>query len=146
MTFTLCIALLGLLLSVVSLSWQAWTWRHEGPVIKLSTENHLPTYGDVVGDHLVALHVVNSGRSATTIESWGIRLPEGSSVFQTNQPEWFTRLPYRLEPHSSTDLRIAADDLRGVARRQQVPFSSMNPWVRLGSGDVVRIKGVPLKE
>lgn len=144
MDWTLALAILGVALALASLLWQAWTWMHDGPIVKLETLNHFPAYGDQIGEALVALKVSNRGRSATTIESWGLELPGGSSLFVTDQPAWFTRLPHRLEPHSSIDLRISHEDIRRVAQERNIPFSQFRPWVSIGDGRKVYSKGVPL--
>jgi hypothetical protein len=141
---TLLIAVLGLVLAVLSLAWQAWTWSRSGPVLSLSTSNQFPSYADHLGDHLVCLTVVNKGRAATTIQAWGIELPDGGNIVSWNNPPWFTQLPQRLEPHASVDLRIDAEELRQVAAERSVPFDSMRPWVRAGDGRQYYARGVPL--
>lgn len=36
---TTAISLVALALSVVSLAWQAWTWRNNGPMVKVNVTN-----------------------------------------------------------------------------------------------------------
>jgi hypothetical protein len=144
MSTALAVALLGVVIAAASLWWQAWTWYRSGPQIDLSISNQFPTDGDKLGDHLVALTVVNMGRAATTIEAWGIQLPDKSNVIPWNCPQWFVQLPHRLEPHSSVDLRINASELRQLAAARKVLFHELRPWVRTGDGRQHFVKGVPL--
>lgn len=67
---TLAVALTGLLLSLVSLGWQIWSWYSSGPRVRVSTSNAYPVFGHQIGDHYVVVTATNRGRSAVTLTSW----------------------------------------------------------------------------
>lgn len=141
------IALIALALSVLSLIWQAWSWRHNGPVVKVNVANAITDAVTGEPEHYVAVEAVNTGRAATTITGWGFAMPDGANVYSTRALRISESLPCRLEPHSKATFYLEADDLRRVRAERGIAFSGMKPWVDLGSGKRVRCnKTVPLAD
>jgi hypothetical protein len=130
------IALVALALSLISLGWQAWTWARGGPILKVEVSNAVTDVGLFTGEpeHFVCVTAINTGGSALTVDTWGIELPDGRSIFAT-RPDDFSGPPKaRLEPGESVDYYIHADDVRGHASLNRVRFDDMRPWVRTAAG------------
>jgi hypothetical protein len=142
----------ALVLSLVSLGWQAWSWSRSGPVLRVELSNIItdlggPTnaYGVGQPEHYVEVKAVNRGRAAVTIQTWGIELPGGNNIFATEPLLFSERLPARVEPHSSASFHMAGDAIREHAATQGIPFTKMRPWVQPASGKRVYAKTrVPL--
>jgi hypothetical protein len=150
------ISVIALMLSLASLSWQAWSWLRSGPVLRVQVTNILAdsgrtsAYGNSELENYVEVTVINHGRAAATINTWGIRMPSGENMFVI-QPIYFSeRLPARVEPHASLSLHVEADELRKHSARHGIPFKAMRPWVQSATGKKVYAKslfwnrGVPL--
>jgi hypothetical protein len=87
---TLVIAVLGLLLAVAGLVWQAATWRLAGPVVKveLGEGTVLPT-----GLKYVSVTARNVGRSDVSITGWGLQQRGDSDVMMIPMPTIPTPTP-----------------------------------------------------
>ena len=145
---TTAIALVALALSVVSLGWQAWTWKNDGPVVRVEVTNAITdalTPGDA--EHYVNVEVFNTGRAATSVTGWGIGMPGGANVYVTRPLPISESLPCRLESQSKVAFFIEGDELRRVHHERAIPFDKMRPWVDLGSGKRIHSKqSVPLAD
>jgi hypothetical protein len=143
---TLALAITGVVLGVLSLGWQAWTWARSGPVVKVEASSSFPIYDGHMGEHHVSVKAINRGRAPATITGWGIGFPDGGGLFVPTQLSWSTRLPHRLEPHSSAEFHVEAEEVRRTAHQKGVPYDKLKPWVRLADGTTVESKGVPLAD
>lgn len=145
---TIAIALVALALSVVSLGWQAWSWKNNGPVVEVKVSNAITdalTPGDA--QHYVEVEAINTGRAATSVTGWGIGMPGGANVYVTMPLRISESLPCRLESHSKAAFFIEGDELRRVHHERGIAFEDMKPWVDLGSGKRIRCKKpVPLAD
>lgn len=142
---------LALVLSLASLGWQAWTWLRSGPVLRVEVSNIITdagstsAYGAGTPEHYVQVTVVNRGRAAATINTWGIETPGGKNLFVTQPLPFSDRLPARVEPHSSLSMHILGDELRRQAAEHRIPFHAMRAWVRPATGkQVYAKKSIPL--
>lgn len=142
-TTAVVLATSALVLSLASLGWQAWTWLHSGPVIRVHTSNTItPGYG---AGHYVEVKAINHGRAAATITNWGIAVSDRENLFVTQRLPMSDDLPARVEPHASVSMYVEADELRRVAAERRVPFAVMKPWVQSATGrKTYASKGVPL--
>ena len=141
------ISLVALALSVVSLSWQAWSWKNNGPMVKVHVTNAITDAVTGAPEHYVAVEAVNHGRAPTTITAWGFALPGGANFYSTIPQPISDALPCRLESHSKATFYLEADQVRQVHRERGIAFTDMRPWVDLGSGKRVSCKKtVPLAD
>lgn len=130
---TLALAILGVGLAAVSLGWHVWTYLHDGPRVKVKTSNAITT--GVPGEGWYAcISAVNRGRAATTFRGWGLESPDGESLVQARPMPWSAQVPHRLEPHSSADFHIDANEALATCRDRNVSPSTVKAWVRIGSG------------
>jgi hypothetical protein len=98
MTTEATLSVAAIALSALSLGWQAISWRLEGARVVgwLSIEDASP-----VGNAIVVVHAINSGRSAATITD--VRSPvtekgaAGSSRAERRRPD-SDPVPFRVEP------------------------------------------------
>jgi hypothetical protein len=118
-TATLVFAVLGLVLSVASLVWQAATYTLSGPRVRADLRvgatngqafGHVPAGPDwqrqvehmvAQGMHTPILAVVvrNVGRQATSVTGYQVYLDTGQRLGLTGTPQGTPSLPHRLEAH-----------------------------------------------
>lgn len=140
------LSVLALVLSAASLSWQAWSWSRSGPVLRVDVTNAI-TDGETAGvpDHYVCVEVVNYGRAAATVGSWGIEMPDKTNLVVLAPHHLSERLPARVESHASARFVVLAEHLRRRHAETGDPFEKMRPWVSTSAGKrVYSRKSVPL--
>lgn len=144
---TTAISLIALALSIVSLAWQAWSWKNNGPMVKVNVTNAITDAITGQPEHYVAVEAVNTGRAPTTITGWGFAMPGGANFYSTIPLRISDALPCRLESHSKATFYLDAEQVRQVHHERGIAFTDMRPWVDLGSGKRVRCKKtVPLAD
>jgi hypothetical protein len=134
---TLTVAVLALVLSVISVGWQVWTWRGSGPRVKVTANQAviLP----VGSDPYVSVTAANTGRSATTVAMWGFDGPndeDGQMLFPYPTP-WSTPLPHRLDAHSNGTWYVQTAEVRQGCAEHGWDYRQIRGWVRLSSGEKV---------
>jgi hypothetical protein len=77
---TFWIAIGAVLLSVISLAWQAWTWRHSGAIVQVTARLSMPVFDHGPGGPWTCVTATNKGRGPTTVASWGFETPNGSNI------------------------------------------------------------------
>ena len=140
---TLALAIIGVVLGFVSFAWQVWIHITSGPRIKLEVSNSIIPDVQAPYDWLVCVTATNTGRSATTVVSWGFGAPDGGNVHQFERLPWSAALPHRLEPQSSVDFHMPAAGVRQACAERGIALSALRAWVRLGTGK--RVEGGPPK-
>lgn len=146
-TGTLAVALLGLILAIVSLTWQVIAWRWSGARIRV-TVSSLVILDDFaqLARETIQLTVRNVGRTAAHIRGWGFRHgrtvryatpipgPAGSSP---------PSLPLRLEALHEESWCVPLSDLRGDAKEHEVVW--VRGFVRMGTGrEKISLRSVPV--
>ncbi len=136
---------LALVLSAASLSWQAWTWFYSGPVLRVqSTSVFTDAARPGVPDEYIVIEVINRGRAAATIRSWGIEDPSGASLTVKTPLPFSDELPARLESHASASFYIHWGIVFSHSEELGVPYKKLRPWVQAATGRrVYARKGVP---
>ena len=147
----LVLAVVGAVLSMVSLAWQAATWRLSGPRVRarmLVGATNGSQYGTVpvtkdwhrsvdgFAEHgmlhrLIGVEVRNVGRAATSVVGYKIALGGGVKIGVTAPPPGTPPLPHRLEAESMVfyylDFRGPTRDARGAARWPAAAEEGPNP-------------------
>lgn len=142
---TLGVAVLGLALSVASLTWNVVTWLHEGSRVKVEAAHayglgNMEPYG-----HMLSIKARNAGRGSTSITGWGLELPDGSHMpgHAVGMP-MNTPMPHRLDGHESHTWYLIQHEIdAGLVRAGHSGAVELHPFVDLGSGK--RLYGKPLK-
>lgn len=142
---TLALSIIATVLGIINLSWNVFTWRMNGPHVKVKVVNAFPTYGGEVGDHFLGIQANNKGRSPVTINNVYFEMPTGENLFATSLPNFSAKLPHRLEAGSSATWYILADQVREICAQRGWAFDQLQAWVDLGNGSKVSAMcGVPL--
>ena len=152
---TLVIAVLGLVLSIVSLIWQAATFVLSGSRVRAELK-HGARNADVVvsgppgwqrvasqglGEEVIGIEVRNVGRMAASIDSVQAALPRGT---KTTLLQSFIGppLPHRLDPQSVASWYLPAAPVRATVGAAAEVFKRRNPskvWMEVTvAGKVVR--------
>lgn len=126
----LLMSILAVVLSAVSIAWQAWSWRRSGPVLRVTTAASVAAVSDDHVEHFVSVSVANTGRAAATVEGWGFRLPNGMDYVVLRPPPFSAQVPMRVEPHASATFLVGADELRHHIIKAGVAFKDVRPFVR----------------
>jgi hypothetical protein len=143
----LILAIIGIVLSVASLGWQAWTWSRSGPHVVVTAANTWPVYAGQLGAWHVSVTATNNGRAPITIDGWGFELPDKSDFIEMRPPAWATTLPYRLEPHSHASWMMEVDDLKSSCAGRGVTVADLRPWVRAaGVGKIYSKARAPVSD
>src|SRR5262249_51913784 len=77
----LIFVIVGTAAGVGALMWGVITWRRSGPVVTVDVNQGFPAYDDHVGEPITCVTATNSGRAPVTVTSWGLRLPDGQTMF-----------------------------------------------------------------
>jgi hypothetical protein len=111
----LLVALIGVALAGASLTWQVFSWRREGPRVRVTTAFGFPVFGPKLGDQHISVTATNEGRSAVGVQNWGFDLGNGHNAVVMQPLPWSAQLPATLEAgHEMTffaDLRDFEDQL-----------------------------------
>jgi hypothetical protein len=143
----LVLSIVGVVLAVASLGWQAWTWRRSGPRVVVTTANAFPVYSGRTGEWHIAVKATNTGRSPITIDGWGFELPDKSDIVLTQPVPWLPQLPHRLDSYTEASWMMDGADFRSTCARRSVSVADARPWVRAaGLGKIYSKGGVPLKD
>ncbi|MFE5840349.1 hypothetical protein ACFQ7N_01720 [Streptomyces niveus] len=146
MSASIVISIVALAVSVVSITWQTWSWLRSGPVIRVSTSNSIPTYGDQLGAQHLTVTAENRGRAAATIEGWGLLLPNDGKIIAIGDPLLGApSLPHRLDSHSSASWYMLFADVARHCEERGVAPSDVQAFVRVsGQGLRTGRKGLPM--
>ncbi len=81
----LALGITGVLLSLLSLAWQIYSWTYSGPRVKVSCQHEL-VFSKAAGSFMESFEVVacNVGRSDVQVKSWSL-LPQGWPVAPEHQ-------------------------------------------------------------
>ncbi len=163
---TLIFAVFGLVLAVLSLAWQAVTWRLSGSRVQVDMlvgATNGSKDGTVVVDarwragveqfedlgmhhRLLAIRIRNTGRAATSLVSYHAALDTGPRIGAVGVPAGPPLLPHRLEAESEVLYYLDFDQLlhalAGLHNSEQRP-KSVRMQAVLGSGKTVSSKPVP---
>ena len=140
------LGIVGTTTGVLALIWDVITWRSSGPAVTVTATQAFPTYGDHVGDPLTCVTARNSGRAPVTVSSWGLRLPDGQTMFITETHVMSARLPYRLEEGASGAWYTDTTRIVETCKAHGVDYSDLTAHVNLANGqtDDAERKGIQL--
>lgn len=142
------IAIAGLVLAVVSLTWQVLTCAYGGARVRVSlARGYIPSPDGQLGDALI-MNARNIGRGQAAIVGWGILMPGGKSfVFPNPEPGLVPQLPATLEgQHSLTFLAPEDRLLPGLLEHTGSLATPIRGFVHLGTGKRVESKPLALRK
>lgn len=142
---TLALSIIGTVLGITNLCWNIFTWRMNGPHVKVKVINAFPTYGPEIGDHHLGIEAANRGRSPVTIKNVGIETPTKANMFAIDLPSFSDKVPHRLEAGSTATWYLLADQVRQVCAERGFTTDQLQAWVDLGNGSKATAKrGLPI--
>ena len=133
------LAIIAILLSLASLAWQVVSWRRSGAVVSVTATQTLPLYGNrnQPGDWHVDVTARNSGRSPITVNSWGLRMPNGQTMVMPGNLSWSASLPHRPEPGANASWFIATEDVKRTCAEHGVRYQDLVAYVKLADGRTI---------
>lgn len=129
----LIIAIVGLVIAVASLTWQAVTWFYEGARVKVEVTYGLVTCGPELSDQMVIVTATNVGRSPVGVTGWGFDLGGGKTMIVREPVPGSTDLPTTLAGGHGAKWFVPLDEVR--AGMQRAGVRSAVPIVNLGTGN-----------
>jgi hypothetical protein len=134
------LSITAIVLAGASLAWQVVTWRQSGAVVNVTVRTAMPTYGDQVGEPHVQVTAANKGRSAVTVNNWGLKLPDDRHMAITEPVPWSAPLPHRLEPGASASWYVLTKAITESCEHQGVRYQDLIAYVDLGDGRTIDAK------
>ena len=126
----------GTILSVISLTWQVFSWRASGARLKVSCISSFPLGSLVPEMELLGIQIANSGRSSTIINNVAFKLPNGK-VFQIIEDAAnAVTLPCEIRPGEVITIHCVPFQLKESMQKQGYPRNTrIVPRVSSGHGD-----------
>jgi hypothetical protein len=87
---SLIISTCALMGAAISIAWQIYTWRRNGPRVTVKA-GHAVTAGPIGNHHLIAITAANKGRASRIVHQFGFKLPDDQIFVQ-----WTSELPLEL--------------------------------------------------
>jgi hypothetical protein len=142
----LIFVIIGTAAGVGALTWGVITWRRSGPVVAVDVNQGFPAYDGHVGDPITCVSATNTGRAPVTVTSWGLRLPDGQTMFVQQPFPGSDRLPYRLEQGASGTWSVETIQVAETCWAHGVNYADLRGCVNLATGQTVyaRRKGIQL--
>lgn len=137
---SLIMSISALVLSVVSLGWQMWSWRRSGPVVKVTTGHAYPVYGGDVGDHYIYVQANNTGRAPVEVTGWSLQTLNGGSIVQVHPISLSSPLRHTLGPGAEASWFMRWDELDQRCGELGVRVKDLRAQVKLGNDVVVRAR------
>ena len=140
------LAIIGSVTGTGSLVWQIITWRHDGPIIRVTPNRLAPiTAYDKEGPDrksLITITAYNSGRAPVTIRACELRLPgrAGHYVITERNYQKDDPLPYRLEGGSSGSWHLETDRIVNICKSYGVDYQQAIACVILANGRIVKAR------
>ncbi|MFC6358594.1 hypothetical protein [Luteococcus peritonei] len=136
------IPVLALILSVISLTWQAFTWVQAGARLHVKYGWSIPVWLEEPVTYR-SITVTNKGRSSTMVSSVTTVLPDKHHIPLPSDAFGRYALPYELRPGESISIHYQPDAIERVLASQGIsPSTKIRPMACSGHGDV-RGKWVP---
>ena len=126
----------GTILSVISLTWQVFSWRASGARLKVSCIFSFPLGSLVPEMELLGIQIANSGRSSTIINNVAFKLPNGK-VFQIIEDAAnAVTLPCEIRPGEVITVHCIPLQLKESMQKQGYAHDTrIIPRVSSGHGD-----------
>ena len=126
----------GTILSVISLTWQVFSWRASGARLKVSCISSFPLGSLVPEMELLGIQIANSGRSSTIINNVAFKLPNGKAFQIIEDAANAVTLPCELRPGEVITVYCIPLQLKeSMQKRGYAPDTRIIPRVSSGHGD-----------
>lgn len=129
----------GLLLALVGLGWQAYTWRRSTHRVQVSVRGAVGPFGDDPYEPETAYSVSarNVGRAAVQVTHWYFVMGkrDGQGLWATRPLPGNAPLPVTLDPGASVIWYMRCDEVHRIARENG--HDTIFGAVDLGTGETV---------
>lgn len=130
---TLCVSILALAVSAITLGWQVISWRRSGPRVRVTSKS-----GFAGTAPFVSIEITNAGRLATEISQMAFQL---SSLDDRNQVVMFrdvlgdlVTMPIPLAPGATVSKLFAASAVLEVLDGNEFAGTEARPYAITGHG------------
>lgn len=131
------LSIIAIILSIVSLGWQSWTWRRHGEVVTISRGMTVVTGpAGLVGAAQVT--AANTGHREVTVTEWGYELPNGDRIVPASTLPGSADLPHLLVPNSHGSWLMPSDDLLARCWEVGARHHQLRAYARLSNGRTIR--------
>jgi hypothetical protein len=132
---SLIISICALIGSAISIVWQIYTWRHNGPRVTVKAA-HAVTAGPIGRQDFIAITAANDGRASTIAHQFGFKLPN-DRIFVQPLSELPVELPAELKPGGEVTYYFSRKGLQRAAAKENWEPKDLRPFVKTGHGEVV---------
>lgn len=134
-TASFVLAVIALIASIASLTWQVASWRMSGARLRVSMRwaIAMPSPTSVV---LVAVEAVNRGRQATVIHQMGFLTSANSQLIELTSALNGQTLPAQIDPGSEVTFYFELTRLQRTLVSERIT-GPLRPFARSGHGTVV---------
>ncbi|MGH3614863.1 MAG: hypothetical protein ACRDRK_20165 [Pseudonocardia sp.] len=132
---TLVVSILALILAVISLCWQAWSWFRTGPVVRLKTGWAVGVGG--LSGRWIHITAHNTGRSPVQVTGYSLETPTGMSLVAPIPVPGTAQVPHTLDAGSQATFYLDADDVEHRCAQGGYELKLLQARVTLGNGKAV---------
>ena len=132
----LVFGIVGTVTGVAALAWQVVTWRKSGAVVRVTATQAFLAYGGSSEQYL-NVTARNTGRSPVTVNGWGLRFPDGRTLFFPNPAPWSSPPSYRLEPGADGNWYAPTAEVARSCTEYSVRQQDMTAFVNLADGRTI---------
>jgi hypothetical protein len=132
---SLIISTCALMGAAISIGWQIYTWRHNGPRVTVKAA-HAFTVGPIGDQDLIAITAANDGRASTIVHQFGFKLPD-DQIFVQWTSELPVELPAELKAGGEVSYYFSREGLQQFIAENSLEPKDFQPFVRSGHGEVV---------
>jgi hypothetical protein len=88
------------------------------PVVKVRTNQSLPTYDVHAGEWHTTVAASNHGRAAATVKAWTLKFPDGRSLL-IRSTSWSDDLPLRLDAQASGSWHVPTSQIEQACKEHR---------------------------
>lgn len=133
---SLIISTCALMGAAISIGWQIYTWRHNGPRVTVKAQ-HGVTWGPMGRHDLISITATNGGRADTMVHQFGFKLPNGQIFVEFESYLKPVELPAELGAGGEVSYFFSRERLQRAAAENNLEPQDLQPFVRSGHGEVV---------
>lgn len=112
------LGLTGAILSIISLTWQVFSWCASGARLKVSCVSSYPLGSGIPEIELLGIQVANSGRSSTVINNVAFKLPDSKVLQILDDEAGVISLPYEIRSGEVITVHCVPFQLKESMQRQ----------------------------
>lgn len=132
----LVVSIVALVVSLLALGWQVYSWRRSGPVVTVETQ-WAWDLRDIEGSEMLTITARNVGRLPVQIREFSFRTPTDWKFVLWKPMPISDSIEEPLVPGHECTHYFSAAWIRERCVEKEVRLDALRPQVRLGTGKVV---------